>query len=96
MGNGETVDTRRKVYDVLPAGAKALLWLQGADHMTFAGQSETIKSSFLLRREDDTIASDAAHHNTVAAVTTAWLKEQLLAQPMTAPVLGAQDIWLRG
>jgi predicted dienelactone hydrolase len=96
MGNGETVDTRRKVYDVLPAGAKALLWLQGADHMTFAGQSETIKSSFLLRREDATIASDAAHHNTVAAVTTAWLKEQLLAQPMTAPVLGAQDIWLRG
>jgi predicted dienelactone hydrolase len=96
LGNGETVDTRRKVYDVLPAGAKALLWLQGADHMTFAGQSETIKSSFLLRREDATIASDTTHHNTVAAVTTAWLKEQLLAQPMTAPVLSAQDVWLRG
>jgi dienelactone hydrolase len=29
---------RRAVYDALPAGDKAELWLDGADHMTFGGQ----------------------------------------------------------
>jgi predicted dienelactone hydrolase len=97
LNNGETVASRRLVYDCLPAGAKALLWLDGADHLTFAGIDKQIPSNFLLRREKSTLAAEAAHHERVAAVTTAWLKEQLVAQPMGQPTgLGKADVWLRG
>ncbi len=97
LSNGETVATRRMVYDVLPSGAKALLWLDGADHMTFAGVEKQIPSTFIIRRSSATLAAETGHHRTVAAVTTAWLKEQLLAQPMAAPTgLAGADVWLRG
>lgn len=97
LNNGETVASRRMVYDSLPLGAKALLWLDGADHLTFAGIDKQIPSNFLMRREKSTLAAEDAHHQRVAAVTAAWLKEQLLAQPMGQPTgLGAADVWLRG
>jgi predicted dienelactone hydrolase len=97
LSNGETVESRRMVYDVLPLGTKALLWIDGADHLTFAGNEKLIPSNFLIRRESSTLATEAAHHRVVAAATTAWLKEQLLAQPMGTPSgLGAGDVWLRG
>jgi predicted dienelactone hydrolase len=96
LNNGETVASRRMVYDCLPAGAKALLWLEGADHLTFAGIDKQIPSNFLLRRDKSTLAAEDGHHQRVAAITTAWLKEQLLAQPMGQPTgLGAADVWLR-
>jgi predicted dienelactone hydrolase len=97
LNNGETVATRRMVYDVLPVGAKALIWLDGADHMTFAGLEKQIPSTFIIRRPSATLAAEAGHHRTVALVTTAWLKEHLLAQPMATPAgLSAADAWLRG
>ncbi|NJS36173.1 MAG: hypothetical protein HC765_06600 [Brachymonas sp.] len=46
MGNGETPESRRMVFDALPAGKKALLWLDEADHFTFAGNSKQIPSTF--------------------------------------------------
>ncbi len=96
LGNGETPESRRMVYEALPKGAKALLWLSGADHATFAGIDKQIPSSFILRREAATLAAEDAHHQRVAAVTTAWLKEQLLSVPMATPTgLGAADVWLR-
>jgi predicted dienelactone hydrolase len=97
LSNGETVASRRMVYDSLPPGAKALLWLDGADHLTFAGIDKQVPSNFLLRREKRTLAAEDGHHQTVAAVTAAWLKEQLLSQPMDAPAgLSSADVWLRG
>ncbi|MGA8514200.1 MAG: hypothetical protein WB821_05440, partial [Burkholderiaceae bacterium] len=97
LNNGETVASRRLVYDVLPSGAKALLWLENADHMTFAGVEKQIPSNFLVRRDSGTLNAEGLHHRTVAAVTTAWLKEALLAQPMASPAgLGSKDLWLRG
>ncbi len=97
LNNGETVASRRMVYDCLPAGAKALLWLEGADHLTFAGIDKQIPSNFLLRRDKSTLAAEDGHHQRVAAITSAWLKEQLLAQPMGQPSgLGTADVWLRG
>lgn len=97
LSNGETVESRRRVYDTLPGGAKALLWLDGADHLTFAGNEKLIPSNFLIHREASTLATEAVHHRSVAKVTTAWLKEALLAQPMEAPMgLAAGDVWLRG
>jgi predicted dienelactone hydrolase len=97
LSNGETVESRRMVYDVLPTGAKALLWLDGADHLTFAGTEKIIPSNFLIRRENSTLVSEVAHQQVVAQATAAWLKEALLAQPMGNPTgLGSKDVWLRG
>jgi predicted dienelactone hydrolase len=97
LNNGETVASRRMVYDVLPTGAKALLWLESADHMTFAGVEKQIPSNFIVRRDSRSLAAEAAHHRTVAAVTAAWLNEQLLSQPMAKPSgLSKLDDWLRG
>ncbi len=97
LNNGETVASRRMVYHSLPLGAKALLWLEGADHLTFAGIDKQIPSNFLMRRDKRTLAAEDEHHQRVAAVTSAWLKEQLLAQPMGTPTgLGGADVWLRG
>jgi predicted dienelactone hydrolase len=97
LNNGETVESRRMVYEVLPAGRKALLYLQGADHLTFAGIDKVIPSNFLMRREASTIASEVTHQRAVASVTTAWLKAQLLDQPMATPAgLDAGDVWLQG
>lgn len=97
MGNGETPESRRMVYDALPAGKKALLWLDGADHFTFAGNEKLIPSTFLVRREKATMEAEAAHHERVARISTAWLKEQLFGQAMArTPALGANDQFLRG
>lgn len=101
MGNGETPGSRRMVYDALPAGKKALLWLDGADHFTFAGNEKLIPSTFIVRREKATMEAEAAHHERVARISTAWLKEQLFGQAMgaasgAASALGAGDQFLRG
>jgi predicted dienelactone hydrolase len=96
LSNGESVESRRMVYDALPIGAKALLWINGADHLTFAGNEKLIPSNFLIRRDKVTLATEAAHHQTIAAATAAWLKEQLLEQLMGTPTgLSAADVWLR-
>jgi predicted dienelactone hydrolase len=97
LNNGETVASRKQVYDCLPAGNKALLYLSGADHLTFAGIDKVIPSNFLMKREASTLASEAAHQRTTAAVTAAWLKARLLGQAMPAPTgLGQGDVWLQG
>lgn len=97
LNNGETVASRRQVYDCLPAGNKALLYLNGADHLTFAGIDKVIPSNFLMKREASTLSSEVAHQRTVATVTAAWLKARLLGQAMPAPTaLGQGDIWLQG
>jgi predicted dienelactone hydrolase len=97
LNNGETVASRKQVYDCLPAGNKALLYLSGADHLTFAGIDKVIPSNFLMQREASTLASEVAHQRTTAAVTAAWLKARLLDQTMPAPAgLGQGDVWLQG
>ncbi len=97
IGNGETPESRRMMYDALPQGKKALLWLEGADHFTFAGNSKRIPSSFLAQRAKETLSMEDAHHERVARISTAWLKEQLFGQSMSAVSgLAASDQWLRG
>jgi predicted dienelactone hydrolase len=96
MGNGETPESRRMVFDAMPAGKKALLWLDGADHFTFAGNEKLIPSTFIVRREKATMDAEVAHHERVARVSTSWLKEQLLGQAMGAVSgLGVADQFLR-
>jgi hypothetical protein len=97
LNNGETPEARRMVYDALPPGKKALLWLDQADHFTFAGNDKQIPSSFLARRNKVTLELEEAHHERVARLSTAWLKEQLLGQSMPAVTgLASGDQWLRG
>ncbi len=101
MGNGETPESRRMVFDAIPAGKKALLWIDGADHFTFAGNEKLIPSTFIVRREKATLDAEGLHHERVARISTAWLKEQLFGQAMGATTsqafgLGATDQFLRG
>jgi predicted dienelactone hydrolase len=97
LNNGETPESRRMVYEALPAGNKAMLWLEGADHFTFAGNSKQIPSTWLVRREKIALDSEERHHALVAQISTAWLKHKLLGTAMPAPTgLSAQDVWQQG
>ncbi len=97
LNNGETPESRRMVYDAIPAGKKALLWLDGADHFTFGGNEKLIPSTFIARREQATMDMEAAQHERVARISTAWLKEQLFGQAMGAATgLSPADQFLRG
>lgn len=77
LANGATPDRRAAVYDLIPARPKAGLVLDGADHMTFAGQTGPRFENFLPRpavaREQQ-----GRHHAVLAALTTHWWRAQLL------------------
>ncbi|OWQ86331.1 hypothetical protein CDN99_21100 [Roseateles aquatilis] len=97
---------RRAVYDTLPAGAKALLWLEGADHMTFGGGGERgagFGQRLLGRERDGAPEKLAAHHAAVIkTITTDWWRWRLLEDEgaiarLKAPKgLNADDEWLQG
>jgi dienelactone hydrolase len=96
LGNGETPDSRRMVFDALPAGKKALLWLNHADHFTFGGNAKQITSTLMIKRSNETLAIEARQHAIIARTTTAWLQEHLLGQTM--PQLNELipgDQWIR-
>ena len=90
------------LYDGLPPGQRALLWLDGADHMTFAGNArQRINGSGPFRRADGAHAREPAQHAVVADVTTLWWRAHLLGdaaarEALRQPAgLGAQDRWQR-
>jgi predicted dienelactone hydrolase len=65
---------RAQVYDGLPSDKRALLWLDGADHMTFAGNAQqpirwagarSARDAAVLQREP-------TQQRTVARVTAIW------------------------
>ena len=80
LGRGLTGPERASVIDALPSGQRALLWLQDADHMTFAGNAEQRlrARSGVLKREPVAADNEARHHALVAAVTTLWWRARLL------------------
>ena len=97
LNNGETPQARRMVYDALPAGKKALLWLDLADHFTFAGNNKQIPSTFLARRSKTSLELEDLHHALVAKISANWLREQLSGRPMESVTgLSRADQWLRG
>ena len=101
LGRGITGADRAAVYDRLPAGQRALLWLHDADHMTFAGNAEQrLRARFgPLKREPVAADLEALHQDRVAAITTLWWKARLQDDATSAaalrapPGLGAQDRW---
>ena len=101
LGRGLTGERRASVYDGLPSGRRALLWLDGADHMSFAGNAAQRLRARVgpLKREADAAEREPQHHRLVAALSTLWWRAQLLddAQALAAlraPTgLAAGDRW---
>lgn len=94
---------RRAVYRGLPAGRKAQLVLDGADHMTFGGGTGSdVADRRALRRGPRAVALEPQHRRVVAAITTDWWRWRLLgdeaaAQRLHAPAgLAAADLWEMG
>ena len=87
------------VYGALPAGGKAQLVLQDADHMTFGGQ--TGRAVEIVPREQVTRDLQAAHHARVTSITTDWWRATLLddaaarARLVAPQGLRPGDIWQR-
>ena len=100
FGSYASGEPRAEVYEGLPPGQRALLWLDGADHMSLAGQ-DLRQSPALgpLRRRGPAAARQTAHHALVARITTDWWRAQLLDDAparaaLRQPVgLDQQDRW---
>lgn len=100
VGNGATPENRRAVFDALPAGDKAQLVLEDADHMTFGGQTERVRG-LLGRRPAVVLERQTAHHALVARLTADWWRSYLMddraaAARLARPEgLAAGDGWQR-
>jgi predicted dienelactone hydrolase len=101
LRNSLTGADRAGVYDGLPPGRRGLLWLAGADHMTFAGNAEQrLRARFgPLKRDLAAAEREPQHHRLVAAITTLWWRANLLGDAqaggaLRTPVgLGEGDRW---
>ena len=79
---------RARVFDGLPAGQRALLWLQGADHMSFAGnRAQRINTSRAFQRQAIAQQLEDQHHAVVARISTLWWAAQLLPSALTRAAL---------
>ena len=94
---------REQVFQSLPPGQRALLWLDGADHMTFGGQDLRRSPAFgPFRRQGPAAERQQAHHALVARITSDWWRAQLLGDEaararLKSPMgLGEKDRWERG
>jgi predicted dienelactone hydrolase len=79
FGGFKTGVSRAAVYDGLPPGRRALLWLDGADHMSFAGNAaRRIDGRGPFRREPLAAEREPRHHAIVARSTALWWRARLL------------------
>jgi hypothetical protein len=102
---------RRAVYEALPAGDKAELWLDAADHMSFGG-SDALRTEGTARpralgragqRAPETLEQQARHRALIEAVSGAWWWAQLRGDAAARAALarppqglGPRDEWRRG
>ncbi len=92
-------DTRWQVFEGLPAGSKAGLWLDGADHFTFAGQAGLPPQPGAAGRAASAgRGREAVHHELIARLSTQWWRATLLgeAAALQSPTLGPADRWVLG
>ncbi len=89
---------RAAVFDALPAGSRALLWLDGADHSSFAGNaSPRIAGRGPFARQPGALEAEPAHHALIARATTLWWRARLrgdagaLTSLAQLPDLGPRD-----
>jgi dienelactone hydrolase len=100
FGSYATGEPRWRVYDALPPGAKAGLWLDGADHMSFGGQGRLLRELGPLgTRDARAVAAEPAHRALIAQVTSRWWRTWLMddadarAALRTPEGLGPADRW---
>lgn len=104
LGSDKSGADRAQVYDALPAGQRALLWLNGADHMTFGGNGEQrLRARWgPLRRAPGAVEHELRHQHLVSTITTLWWRARLLGDDeatsaLRAPAgLGDGDRWQQG
>lgn len=106
LGSERSGDYRRAVYEHLPPGAKAQLWLEGADHQTFGGSGEVgagRAARLAGRGRPEAPVALADHHAAVIrSVTTDWwrcwlLNDAAARQRLQSPRgLAAGDAWQQG
>jgi len=100
FGSYDSGAPRAEVYQGLPPGQRALLWLDGADHMTFGGQNLHRPFAFgPFRRHGPAAERQPVHHALVARITSHWWRAQLLGdaaarEALRQPAgLGEKDRW---
>ncbi len=100
FGTEKTGVVREQVFAGLPPGNKAMLVLDGADHATFGGVSQTLGSTRVMPRIPLSIEREKTHHALAARLSAHWWQAHLmgdrvamaaLAQPQG---LGGGDRWV--
>ena len=93
FGLYDSGEPRARVFEGLPPGQRALLWLQGADHMSFGGGSaRPVPAVGPFRRQGPAASLEAAHRAVVAWVTTLWWRAQLLGDADARAALHAPGL----
>lgn len=95
-----TGEARAGVYDGLPRGQRGLLWLDGADHMTFGGNATPMRWAGVRGERDVTVMQrEPAQQRIVARVTGIWwlrwlLDDKVAQMAMHGPMgLGPGERW---
>jgi predicted dienelactone hydrolase len=103
LGSYDSGEPRAQVYEGLPPGKRALLWLDGADHMSFGGNAlRRTPQLGPFRRHGPAAERQPAHHALVARITTDWWRAQLLGdgaarEALRQPAgLSERDRWQLG
>jgi dienelactone hydrolase len=93
LNHAFTGEDRARVYEGLPAGkdTRALLWLDGADHMSFGGNATRPLAARRGPLKRDAVAAERepAHHALIAQTTTLWWRARLLGDATAAAALRA-------
>jgi predicted dienelactone hydrolase len=89
FGSFDSGEPRAAVFDGLPPGQRALLWLDGADHMTFGGGSARLPQVGPFRRQGPAAERQEAHHAVVAHITTLWWRAHLMGDATALRELAA-------
>ena len=79
FGGHQTGEPRARVYEGLPHGQRAFLWLDGADHGSFGGSRELGRSGRrILNRAQSALALEDTHRTLVTRLSTLWWRQHLL------------------
>ena len=88
FGSYDTGEPRAQVYDGLPPGQRGLLWLNGADHMTFSGNRRLrINGRGPFQRAPVAQQREDTHHALVARLSTLWWRWRLLGDASAQALL---------
>ena len=80
FGSFDSGASRARVFDGLPPGQRALLWLEDADHMSFGGGAKRrVPPVGPFKRHGPAATLEPTHQALVARVSMLWWRTHLLA-----------------